>query len=88
MLFRSSYRTYKPERALRAVLQAIELNPHNAEALRWAAYLYFERGDTLNEYRMIKAAAEATPDDPFYLNHFENLLIERLGDAPQALIVL
>lgn len=83
-----SYRTYKPERALRAVLKAIELNPRNAEALRWAAYLYFERGDTVNEYRMIKAAAEAAPEDPFYLDHFQNLLLERLGDAPQALAVL
>ena len=82
-----SYRTQKPEQALRAVLKAVEINPRNAEALRWAAFLYFERGDTLNEYRMIKAAAEAAPTDLFYLHHFGHLLLERLGDAPQALAV-
>ncbi len=75
----------KREKALNAFLKAIELDPKHAEALRWAAALYSSRGDILNQYRMIKAAFEAAPQDPFYTNHLDDVLVEKLGDIPQAI---
>jgi tetratricopeptide (TPR) repeat protein len=74
----------QPNRALRMALKAIELNPRNAEALRWAAFLYAQRGDLLNEYRMIRAAFDAAPHDAFYIRHLDHVLMEKLGDPYQA----
>lgn len=74
-------------RALQMFLKAAEVNPRNAEALRWAAFLYSERGDLLRQHRMIMAAFDAAPEDPFYLSHLEHLLLEQLGDPHQALAV-
>jgi hypothetical protein len=33
------------------------------------------------EYRMIRAAFEAAPTDPFYLKPLEDVVLTRLGDA-------
>lgn len=72
--------------ALPFFLKAIEINPKNAEAHRWAANIYRHRGsDLLNEYRMWKGAFGAAPSDLFYRNNFTAFLSERFGDYPQAL---
>jgi tetratricopeptide (TPR) repeat protein len=73
-----------PEDALAALLQAVERDGRHPEALRWAAILYRRRGDLPNEYRMIKRAYEAAPDDSFYATHFGEVLVDRLGDLRQA----
>lgn len=74
----------KREKALSFMLKAIEVNPQNAEANRWAGVLYYERGDLLNEYRMMKAAFEASPEDPFYIDGLDHVLVEQLGDFYEA----
>jgi tetratricopeptide (TPR) repeat protein len=72
--------------ALPFFLKAIDINPRNAEAHRWAANIYRHRGsDLLNEYRMWKGAFGAAPADLFYRNSFTAFLSERFGDYPQAL---
>jgi tetratricopeptide (TPR) repeat protein len=73
-----------PDDALAALQQAVERNGRHPEALRWTAHLYRRRGDLLSEYRMIKRAYEAAPSDPFYVNHFGEVLIDRMGDLRQA----
>lgn len=78
----------KTDRALTAFLKAVEANPRNAEAYRWSATVYMDRGeDLLNEYRMWKGAFEAEPDDPFYAGAYVKFLYKRLGDYPLALKV-
>lgn len=76
------------DQALQAVLQAIAIDSHHAEALTWAATLYGKRGDLLNEYVMIKKAFETAPTDPFYLRRFHYVLQTKLGDLQQAVEVL
>jgi tetratricopeptide (TPR) repeat protein len=73
-----------PDDALGALRRAVEADPRHPEALRWAAILYRRRGDLPNEYLMAKGAYEAAPDDPFYVNSFGELLMDRLGDVLQA----
>jgi tetratricopeptide (TPR) repeat protein len=72
--------------ALPFFLKAIDINPRNAEAHRWAANIYRHRGsDLLNEYRMWKGAFDSAPNDAFYRNGLIAFLSERFGDYPQAL---
>jgi tetratricopeptide (TPR) repeat protein len=75
----------KRDQALSTFLKAIEINPQNPEALRWAGNLYSDRGDLLNEYKMKKAAYENASGDPYYLNAVDHVLVERLGDYTAAL---
>ena len=78
----------KREQALQPILKAIEINPKNAEAYRWAATLYKHRGgDLQNEFLMWKGAFEVNSDDPSYRRAFINFLVRRFGDYPQALRV-
>ena len=72
--------------ALPYFLKAMEVNPRNAEAYRWAANMYRHRGsDLLNEYEMWKGAYQAAPADEVYRDSLIDFLTERFGDYPQAL---
>jgi tetratricopeptide (TPR) repeat protein len=72
--------------ALPYFLKAVEANPQNAEAYRWAANAYRHRGsDLLNEYEMWKGAYRASSSNGFYRNGLVAFLTERFGDYPQAL---
>ena len=76
------------DQALAAFLKAVEIDPRHAEAYRWAAFIYSERGDLLNEYRIARAAFEAAPTDPFYVKHLDHVLMERLGDPHGVIAVM
>ena len=72
--------------ALPYFIKAVDANPQNAEAYRWAANMYRHRGsDLLNEYQMWKGANRAFPSDELYRNGLVAFLTERFGDYPQAL---
>jgi tetratricopeptide (TPR) repeat protein len=77
----------KTEKALSALVKAIEVNPGNTEAYSWAGQIYSDRGDLVNEYRMKKAAYEIDPEDPFNVSNYSYFLAEKLGDYRQALIL-
>ena len=77
----------KPQAAFDAFMNALARDPRHAEALRWAAISYSRRGDLASEFRMMKAAAEAAPTDPFYLPSLLWTLTEKLGDFRQAKLV-
>ncbi len=74
----------KPDEAFEAFLKAIEQDPKHAEALRWTYRVYLKRGDLLNAYHMARAAFEAAPDDPFYEEHLNTVLVNRLGNFREA----
>jgi tetratricopeptide (TPR) repeat protein len=73
--------------ALEAFLKAVETAPRHAEAHRWAAEIYGERGDVANEYRLARGAFLAAPGDSFYLRVYHKVLTDKLGDYRQALAV-
>lgn len=75
----------KRDQALSAFLKAVEINPHNPEALRWAGTIYSRRGDLLKEYRMEKAAFESAPEDPYYLDAVNYAMVQTLGAYTDAL---
>lgn len=72
---------------LHAFLTAVEINPRNADALWWTGRAYFRRGDLAGFYRFTRAAFQSEPDDLFYGEAFYDLLVEQLGDFPEALAV-
>ena len=80
-----AYLQNKKEQALEQFLKAIQLNPKNALAYRWASRVYSGRGDLPNEYRTLKAAYENAPDDPFHIEDLGHFLRQKLGDYHQAL---
>ena len=47
--------------ALAAFLRAIEANPRNAEAYRWAAVVYADRGELANEQRVAAHEIDRLP---------------------------
>ena len=75
----------KREKAISAMLKAIEANPRNADAHEWAGQFYSDRGDIANEYRMEKAAYEINSENPEYVSRYGYVLAEKLGDYQQAL---
>ena len=75
------------EQALSAFLSAIATNARNAEAHRWAATVYADRGDLANEYRMTRAAHDLAPDEAAYALPFARVLADKLGDYRTALEV-
>jgi len=66
--------------ARRAILGAIEADPHHAEALRWLAVEAGKVGDVLLEYELTQAAFEVAPTDPFYWRDLERVVLTKLGD--------
>jgi tetratricopeptide (TPR) repeat protein len=77
----------KREKAISAMLEAIEVNPRNAEAYDWAGQFYSKRGDIANEYKMEKAAYEISPENPAFVSRYGYVLAEKLGDFGQAVEV-
>ncbi|HSF06494.1 MAG TPA: tetratricopeptide repeat protein [Methylomirabilota bacterium] len=73
------------DRALAELQRATQAEPRLAEAYRAAATLYGERGDLAGQYRMARAAFEAAPADPLYLETLDGLIAERLAD-PHAIV--
>lgn len=67
--------------ALRAMQQAIAIDTRHAEAYRWAAVEAGRLRDPILEYRMIRAAFESAPTDPFYLAPVERVVMSWFGDA-------
>jgi len=77
----------KPDASFQAALKALDVNPSQPEALRWAAYGYSARGDVANELRMLQRAVDAAPADPYYLPALLHVLTEKVGDFESAKIV-
>jgi tetratricopeptide (TPR) repeat protein len=75
------------DEALTAFLAAIDANPHHAEAHRWAAMVYGQRGDLVNEYRMITTAFVES-GDPYYATHLFEVLVEKVGEPQRAIALL
>ena len=65
--------------------KAIEVNPKNGFAYRWASAIYSDRGELSNEYRMLQKAYEVNPEDQQWPFHV--FLSEKIGDYEQALAV-
>ena len=76
------------DRALEAFLKALELDPRHADAYRWATFIYSERDDLRNQYRIARAAFAAAPTESFYLDHLDHVLTERLGDPHGVIAVM
>ncbi len=75
----------RPSRALAAFQQALAVNPRNTAALLGEARYRANRGEVADEYRLMRAAFEADPNDPFVAATFHRFLVEKLGDYRQAL---
>jgi tetratricopeptide (TPR) repeat protein len=71
--------------ALEAFERAAALNPTNTAALLGAARLRADRGELAVEYRLLRAAFQATPDDPLVADRLHFTLTRKLGDYRQAL---
>jgi tetratricopeptide (TPR) repeat protein len=74
--------------ALAAFEQAVALNPRHAEAYRWAALEARRLHDPMLQYRMVRAAFEAAPADPFYLDPLERVVLGWFGDARTMLTLM
>jgi len=74
----------RPTEALLAFLKAVEIEPGHAEALRWAARAYGDQGELGQEHRLLRAAQEAEPDDPYYVFALDDVLVDKLGDYFEA----
>lgn len=77
------YRQGRREKALKAFLKAIEVNPRYPEGYWGAAMVYGDRGDLANQARMGIAAVQANPHDPSYLRNLYVTVVQNLGDAHQ-----
>ena len=80
-------KTGRLEDALTAFRAAIEVDPHHAEAYRWAAVVYGQRGDLVNEYRMITTAFMESRD-PYYTGHLYTVLIQKVGEPARLIEAL
>jgi tetratricopeptide (TPR) repeat protein len=74
--------------ALATFERAVALDPGHAEAYRWAALEAQRLQEPMRQYRMIRAAFEAAPDDPFYLDPLEDVLVRKFGDARTMLALM
>jgi len=75
----------KRRHALEAFLRALAVNPANTAALLGTARLRADRGEIAAEYRLLRRAFQATPDDPFVADRLHAALVHKLGDYRQAL---
>jgi tetratricopeptide (TPR) repeat protein len=75
----------RPTRGFARLQQALEVNPRNTAALVDAARYRARRREVAEEYRVMRAAYDADPDDPFILARLHGLLVQKLGDYRQAL---
>jgi tetratricopeptide (TPR) repeat protein len=66
---------------------AVEADPRHAEAHRLAAIAYGQRGDLVNEHRMITAAL-AVSGDVFYADYVFDVLVNKIGDPARAAALL
>jgi len=80
-------KTGHPDDALAAFEAARLADPRHAEAHRWAAVLYGQRGDLLNEYRAITMALQVS-GDVFYADHFFEVAVNKIGDPVRAAALL
>jgi tetratricopeptide (TPR) repeat protein len=67
--------------ALRMFQQAVAADPGHAEAYRWAAVQAWRLHDPLLQYRMVRAAFEAAPADPYYLESVDQVVTRWFGDT-------
>jgi tetratricopeptide (TPR) repeat protein len=74
--------------ALAAFQRAAAINPRHAEAYRWAAVEARRLHDPLLQYHMVRAAFEAAPGDPFYLDPLERVVLGWFGDARTMLTLM
>jgi Flp pilus assembly protein TadD len=77
----------RTDAALAAFQAAIQVDPRHAEAHRLAAVMYHQRGDLVNEYRMISTALEVS-GDVFYSEYFFDVAVNRVGDPARAAALL
>lgn len=77
----------RPTRGFGRLRQALAVNPRNAAALLASAHYRASRGEVAEEYRLLRTAFEADPDDPFVVAALHRLLVQRLGDDRQALVL-
>jgi tetratricopeptide (TPR) repeat protein len=70
----------RPTRALESFEQAVTVNPRNTAALLGVARHRGNRGDLAEEYRLIRAAVEADPDDRFVVGALHDFVVRKLGD--------
>jgi tetratricopeptide (TPR) repeat protein len=75
----------RPTRAFAAFQQALAVNPFNTAALLGAARFHADRGETEEEYRLLRAAVEADSNDRLVVARFHGFLTDKLGDYAQAL---
>jgi cellulose synthase operon protein C len=74
--------------ALAAFERAVAHDPRHAEAYRWASVEARRLQDPMLQYRMVRAAFEAAPADPFYLDPLERVLLRWFGDARTMLALM
>jgi tetratricopeptide (TPR) repeat protein len=67
---KTGYRRY----ALDAFRSGAQVNPRNVHALRGAARQHAHRGEIAEEYRFLKQAFEAAPEDPLVVNGYHGFL--------------
>lgn len=77
----------KRRRALEDFARALTINATNTAALLGAARVRADRGEIGDEYRLVRRAFQATPDDVFIVDRLHGLLTQKLGDYAQALAV-
>jgi tetratricopeptide (TPR) repeat protein len=77
----------RKDEALQEFQAAIRIDPSHALSLREASNVYRQRGDLWNAYLLTKAAFDATPSDFFYAEYHYELLINELGNYPEAAAV-
>ena len=75
----------RPTRGFARLQQALAVNPRNTAALLGSARYRAERGELAEEYRLLRAAFDADPNDPFVAATLHGFLVQKLGDYRQAL---